>query len=50
MNEILNHIALLICLFGLIGYLLSTESIPARVAEVFKIMFWGGLLAVLLGK
>ena len=43
----MKHLPLIICLAGLILYLLPLKE--AKVTEVGRIAFWVGLLAVLLG-
>ena len=54
MNEILSHLALVVCLLGLAIWMvvirLQPESQPKDVARVGEYMFWVGLLAFLLGK
>lgn len=50
MTEIFAHIAIIICLLGGLLYLISSERVNARWTEVFRLMFFAGLLAVLLGK
>lgn len=49
---ILNHIALIVCALGLLIWMFCIRLLepPKELDQVGKIMFWTGLLAVLLGK
>lgn len=52
MNELTKYAAIIVCLVGLLIYLLAfrpTDAHP-RVSEIGRIMFAFGLLAALLGK
>ena len=44
------NLALLICLVGLIVYVIFTRVSAPPVSEIGRIMFWVGLLAYLLGS
>lgn len=51
MKDILDHIALIVCIIGGIVYVLcQPDRGPSWLAELGRIMFACGLLAVLLGK
>ncbi len=43
-------LALVVWLIGLVAYLVARPTTPAKLVEVFHIMFWVGLLAWLLSN
>jgi hypothetical protein len=48
MKEVVIYLSLIICLIGLVLYLIA-DKYP-KVVEIGRIMFWVGLLSFLIGK